>query len=1446
MAARRRSHLFIELEEWHEGEKWQETGRWNHAMEEEKILGANEEKQAWSRPHLPTVSFHALMQLRTTLSIANVMLDLPGTSFMEVVEQILSRLIASGTLQAANAPRVREALTRLTPSSPNKLAASGSPTRSPAKLPPAVELPPELPPGVIGETHSRTRVILPPSASRDGGLPSAPPLSPMLESATPRTPTLKPVKSPTSAPTSPARPIQDALAEQENDESREWYSMLAPDADEEALDLLIAHVAFVSEPVLAFVRCAQPVDAGCESHVPVRYIFLLISPEGQETRSTQMAHALAGVMLDEPFVAAVADCTDTETFFAVLDRHLSSIAILPHVHAPHVHGPDSPTAPSALHTPFGTTGSINRSVTASSESAHSSASEAGEQSEDDEDDVILGNLEDHLRSTKGMRKVDHRAVDRQYSFKGSSNGASPAPQRRGLPRRPSFKDITESSVVARRGLGGGASPAPGEMAVNVGQLSITEGAGLEGLGAQPSDALSLPPTAAQTGMVFEPVHRRMFIELEQCIEGEWVETHHWNWAFEQETDGRGGGWSAPHLPTISARALVDLYEGLSPSNVLLEVEGTSFADLARPLAKAFVQSRQLASYREADARAVLTSRSVSKIRTVDSVGSAGGALDLSPEANEEAFDLIIAHTDVVNAPAMAFARLATPIQLGCEKAAPVRFVFALLAPPTHTDHSVQIATAFAAIMLDMDFAAALRVATDAEIILNMLKREMECITIVPHSRFGGGSEPARATEHGYGAAAAAGIAGALASNVVTSSTKTMQGRAAAPRLTSLEDVKLAQALAPVTRSCAADSNGIVPDPTAAAHPAALAATRRRSTTMGLLARKFMSKYQGAGDGSGVKKEAFGERRSLLTSLRAWVSWMQRLSLPLILGIVVAVAWANLDPMSYNFFVGADYHVPHWGPLGDHTYLVGHKVTLHFLVNDLFMVFFFGIAAKEVTEACLPGGSLNPIRKALSPLVGTIGGVLGPIAIYVLVSYIQYAAGAYDGYESSEAIAIAEDACTAAAGGVDIGRAVDCDSSGNHRRLGGGGGDGSSSGSFEYGALGFAEIAHGWGVPTATDISLAWMVAMQVFPQRHPGIEFLLLLAVADDAIGLIIIAIQYKDPLHPTEPIYLLYVLLGMLLLACLRTLPHRCRNWWPLYILFGGVPCWFGLISARLHPALALVFVVPFLPATVLPSANCSRPAVRGSRHPTPVVRTLAAETAVVTAEQPASHHCHDQHAALHAFEHSLKLWVDLGMFLFTLCNAGVRLEYAGPLTLAVFLALLAGKLIGILGLVLLADRTGCAPLNARIRPPDLAMVASTASIGLTVALFIAGEAYEQERLKGEAKLGALLSGLIGVVCAAFARTPCWSQRWKTKGAQIVNANKTPTPDVSVHFRAPPSNIGRLRSSHYDYDDVADIVAATLERSLLLSQHHSKHGGTIMQPVLEDQPAVEHWPEAD
>ena len=85
-----------------------------------------------------------------------------------------------------------------------------------------------------------------------------------------------------------------------------------------------------------------------------------------------------------------------------------------------------------------------------------------------------------------------------------------------------------------------------------------------------------------------------------------------------------------------------------------------------------------------------------------------------------------------------------------------------------------------------------------------------------------------------------------------------------------------------------------------------------------------------------------------------------------------------------------------------------------------------------------------------------------------------------------------------------------------------------------GAVGlpFGTLATGWGIPTATDISVAWVVAYTVFGAGHPAINFLLLCAIIDDGIGLVIIAVVYREenPDPEPEPVYLLLVGVAMLM----------------------------------------------------------------------------------------------------------------------------------------------------------------------------------------------------------------------------------------------------------------------------------------------------------------------------
>lgn len=401
--------------------------------------------------------------------------------------------------------------------------------------------------------------------------------------------------------------------------------------------------------------------------------------------------------------------------------------------------------------------------------------------------------------------------------------------------------------------------------------------------------------------------------------------------------------------------------------------------------------------------------------------------------------------------------------------------------------------------------------------------------------------------------------------------------------------------------------------------------------------------------------------------RRFLTILIEFSIPLLLGVVAALIAANTVNDAYEHLLHAS-----WGGIQ----ILGHDLNLHFFANEIFMVFFFGIAAKEITESVLPGGSLNPPRKALNPLMATLGGVIGPVAVFFAGLWLCFEMGIY-----------AE-------------------------------GD-------------WALVSRGWGIPTATDIALAWLCARFVFGKGHPAIDFLLLLSIADDAIGLVIIAVYYGDPTTPVRPEFLGLIAIAMVVAFALRK--FNVRSFWA-YIAVAGPTAWSGLMLANLHPALALCFVVPFMPAP---------------RRDTGLFR---AEDEVDRMGQELAGDLKIEPSTLHRFERSLKVPVDLGLFLFAFTQAGVQFADIGPMSWLVFGSLVVGKVVGISLMGMLAMKLG-APLPNGMDFRDLLMASLIAALGLTVALFVATAAFSEPGLQGQAKMGALFSGLVGVVAILLGR---------------------------------------------------------------------------------------------
>jgi NhaA family Na+:H+ antiporter len=95
--------------------------------------------------------------------------------------------------------------------------------------------------------------------------------------------------------------------------------------------------------------------------------------------------------------------------------------------------------------------------------------------------------------------------------------------------------------------------------------------------------------------------------------------------------------------------------------------------------------------------------------------------------------------------------------------------------------------------------------------------------------------------------------------------------------------------------------------------------------------------------------------------RIWTFTTEYLLL-LPIGAAIALAWANIAPESY----------------------FRTTLAIEFWVNEVAMVLFFGLIMKELAEATVPGGVLHPWRRALLPLVASVGLTLLPLLVFSLI------------------------------------------------------------------------------------------------------------------------------------------------------------------------------------------------------------------------------------------------------------------------------------------------------------------------------------------------------------------------------------------------------------------------------------------------------------------------------
>jgi len=278
--------------------------------------------------------------------------------------------------------------------------------------------------------------------------------------------------------------------------------------------------------------------------------------------------------------------------------------------------------------------------------------------------------------------------------------------------------------------------------------------------------------------------------------------------------------------------------------------------------------------------------------------------------------------------------------------------------------------------------------------------------------------------------------------------------------------------------------------------------------------------------------------------------------------------------------------------------------------------------------------------------------------------------------------------------------------------------------------------HGWGAAMSTDTAFALGMLALVGPRFPDRLRaFLLTVAVVDDVVALVVIAIVYSE--HVVA--WALLVAIGLFAAIALGSALGLRRG---LVDAVLGVATWVALVKSGVEPVvvgLAVGLVTYAYPAARVDLERATDLFRDFREQPTPeLARSASAglQSAISANER------------LQQLFHPWTSYVIVPLF--ALANAGIAINgdflahaYGSPITLGILVGYVAGKPIGIFGGSWLVARLS----GGRVRPPTgwaaLAGGGAIAGIGFTVSLLIASLAFHGDQLE-EAKLGVLSAALL------------------------------------------------------------------------------------------------------
>ncbi|XP_049341400.1 anion exchange protein 2b isoform X3 [Astyanax mexicanus] len=299
--------VFVELNELivdkNQELQWRETARWIKFEED-----VEEETDRWGKPHVASLSFRSLLELRKTISHGAVLLDLDQKNLPGIAHQVVEQMIISDQIKAEDRANVLRALLlkhshpsdeKEHPTFPRNISAASLGS-------------------LMAHHHHHS------NSTSSQAEPSV--MQPLMGSETAKTDTVLQMETERNE-----KEGASVVGIHRSKSKHELKLLEKIPENAEATVVLVGSVDFLEQPTMAFVRLQEAVelDSVLEVPVPVRFLFVLLGPPSTNMDYHQIGRSISTLMSDKSFHEAAYLADERQDLLNAINSFLDCSIVLP-------------------------------------------------------------------------------------------------------------------------------------------------------------------------------------------------------------------------------------------------------------------------------------------------------------------------------------------------------------------------------------------------------------------------------------------------------------------------------------------------------------------------------------------------------------------------------------------------------------------------------------------------------------------------------------------------------------------------------------------------------------------------------------------------------------------------------------------------------------------------------------------------------------------------------------------------------------------------------------------------------------------------------------------------------------------------------------------------------------------------------------------------------------